>query len=60
MIGNYKLTISFLEKSDEVRKQRDSFTQMVNNFNDPDFWRDYNIIEPTESLEKAIKKLKKK
>ena len=41
-------------------KQRDSFTQMVNNFNDPDFWRDYNIIEPTESLEKAIKKLKKK
>ena len=41
-------------------KQRDSFTQMVNNFNDPDFCRDYNIIEPTESLEKAIKKLKKK
>ena len=39
--------------------QRDSFSQMVNNFNDPDFWKDYNIIEPTESLEKAIKKLKK-
>lgn len=40
-------------------KQRDSFLQMVNNFNDPDFWRAYNIIEPTESLEKAINKLKK-
>ena len=39
--------------------QRDSFSQMVDNFSDPDFWKDYNIIEPTESLEHAIKKLKK-
>ncbi len=39
--------------------QRDSFSQMVGNFSDPDFWKDYNIIEPTESLEHAIKKLKK-
>lgn len=39
--------------------QRDSFSQMVGNFSDPDFWKDYNIIEPTESLDKAINKLKK-
>lgn len=26
---------------------------------DPDFWKDYNIIEPTESLENAIGRLKK-
>ena len=26
---------------------------------DPDFWKDYNIIEPTESLESAINRLKK-
>ena len=26
---------------------------------DPDFWKDYNIIEPTESLENAINRLKK-
>ena len=26
---------------------------------DPDFWKDYNIIEPTESLEHAIDRLKK-
>ena len=26
---------------------------------DPDFWKDYNIIEPTESLEHAIGRLKK-
>lgn len=28
-------------------------------FDDPDFWKDYNIIEPTESLEHAISRLKK-
>lgn len=26
---------------------------------DPDFWKDYNIIEPTESLENAIGRLKR-
>ncbi|MGN0280956.1 MAG: carboxypeptidase-like regulatory domain-containing protein [Prevotella sp.] len=26
---------------------------------DKDFWKDYNIIEPTESLEKAVTKLRK-
>jgi hypothetical protein len=28
-------------------------------FMDPDFWADYNIIEPSESLEHAIGRLKK-
>ena len=28
-------------------------------FADPDFWKDYNIIEPTESLEHALGRLKK-
>ncbi len=35
------------------------FSKAVNDFTDTDFWKDYNIIEPTESLEKAIDKLKK-
>lgn len=39
--------------------EEDVFSDMVDNFNDPDFWKDYNIIEPTESLEKAVLKLKK-
>ncbi len=38
---------------------RDSFYDKVMFFDDPDFWKDYNIIEPTESLENAIDKLKK-
>lgn len=29
----------------------------VEYFKDPEFWEDYNIIEPTESLDKAIDKL---
>ena len=28
-------------------------------YSDPDFWKDYNIIEPTESLEHALGRLKK-
>lgn len=39
---------------------RDRFYDKVEYFNDPSFWADYNIIEPTESLEHAINKLKKK
>lgn len=38
--------------------EEDVFYDMVDSFNDPDFWKDYNIIEPTESLEKAVLKLK--
>jgi hypothetical protein len=32
----------------------------VSNFYDENFWEDYNIIEPSESLENAVNKLKKK
>ena len=39
---------------------RERFYDRVEYFDDPDFWADYNIIEPTESLEHAIERLKKK
>ena len=39
---------------------RDLFYDKVEYFQDPNFWEDYNIIEPTESLDKAIDKLMKK
>lgn len=38
---------------------RERFYDKVEYFDDPDFWADYNIIEPTESLQDAIGKLKK-
>ena len=40
--------------------QRDAFFDKVDYFRDPTFWQDYNIIEPTESLDKAIERLLKK
>jgi hypothetical protein len=39
---------------------RDAFYDKVDFFKDPDFWKDYNIIEPSESLDKAIGRLIKK
>lgn len=36
-----------------------SFFDKVEMFDDPDFWADYNIIEPSESLEHAIGKIRK-
>ena len=45
------------------RKERFRTTDYLNDkaqeFLDPDFWKDYNIIEPSESLEHAINRLKK-
>lgn len=40
-------------------KQTQSLSDNVNDFYDEDFWGSYNIIEPTESLESAVNKLKK-
>ena len=44
----------------EAFKDNQSLSDKVKDFYDPDFWKDYNIIPPTESLESAIDKLRKK
>ena len=36
-----------------------AFSDKVSDFLDADFWQNYNIIEPTESLELAVNKLRK-
>jgi len=36
------------------------FDDVVEEYWNEDFWREYNIIEPTESLESAVRKLKKR
>jgi len=41
-------------------KFTDVFSEKVNNFADPDFWGEYNVIEPDQSIESAIRKLSKK
>ncbi len=44
----------------EAFSLHDAYYDKVMAFSDPDFWKDYNIIEPSESLEHAVHKLKKK
>lgn len=39
---------------------RDAFYDKVDYFLDPAFWEDYNIIEPTETLDRAIERLLKR
>ena len=43
----------------EAFSDRYSLLDKVSNFYDANFWEGYNIIEPTESLESAVNKLKK-
>jgi hypothetical protein len=40
-------------------RNRNSLADEVSRFYDEDFWEDYNIIAPTESLEAAVNKLRK-
>jgi hypothetical protein len=46
--------------SKEKMKPNDFFTEEVKAFADPEFWGDYNIIEPDQSIETAIKRLNRK
>lgn len=46
-------------KFENPLKRRNIFSDNVGYYWDEDFWKDYNIIEPTESLDKAVEKLKK-
>lgn len=41
-------------------KPSDFFTEEVAAFADPDFWGDYNVIEPDQSIDAAIRKLSRK
>ena len=40
-------------------KQHDTLGRELKDFDDPDFWSDYNILLPTESLEHAFRRIKK-
>lgn len=43
----------------EAFRVADALSDKADEFYDPDFWKEYNIIEPSESLENAINRLKK-
>ncbi len=41
-------------------KPTDVFSDKVSSFTDKEFWGDYNVIEPDQSIESAIRRLSKK
>ncbi len=41
-------------------KYSDVFTEKVGAFTDPQYWGDYNVIEPDQSIESAIRRLSRK
>jgi hypothetical protein len=41
-------------------KPTDVFSEKVSDFSDPQYWGDYNVIEPDQSIETAIRKLNRK
>ena len=43
----------------EAFRSTETLADKTQAYLDPDFWKDYNIIEPTESLEHALGRLKK-
>lgn len=48
-----------IAKEDKV-KYSDVFSEKVSAFTDKEFWGDYNVIEPDQSIESAIRRLSRK
>jgi hypothetical protein len=44
----------------EKLRYSDVFSEQVGAFKDPEFWGDYNVIEPDQSIEAAIRRLSRK
>jgi hypothetical protein len=44
----------------EKVRYTDVFSEKVSAFADPDYWGDYNVIEPDQSIESAIRSLSRK
>lgn len=58
VVTNLREPVELIERKD-MFKVTDVMEDKAAEFMDPDFWADYNIIEPSESLEHAIGRLKK-
>lgn len=58
LITNVK-NVAEKPKRSTAFRAHDTLARELKDFNDPDFWKDYNILLPTESLEKAFRRIKK-
>jgi hypothetical protein len=44
-------------KKDEIVRGKDIFIEQIADFEDPEFWGDYNVIHPDESILSSIKRM---
>ena len=59
-VTDWRKGLNDSKKSTEKLRQNVIMIDKVSNFADPEFWGEYNIIEPEKSIETAIKKIQKK
>ncbi len=59
VVTDVRATAEPISRQDMFRST-DYLVEKAAEFQDPDFWEDYNIIEPSESLEHAIDRLRKR
>ena len=55
-VTDHKDEALIIEGSDRVRTNQ-ILTDDINSFQDPDFWEDYNIIQPDQSIQAAIQRI---
>lgn len=61
-----EMVVTDHEPSEVPRSRKHTFSHFdlldsgVADFGDPDFWQEYNILEPSESLEHAVERLKRR
>src|SRR5690606_35047465 len=58
-VTDWKVIDSKLVKDKRLLLPNTILTEQVSGFSDPQFWGEYNIIEPDKSIETAIEKIKK-
>jgi hypothetical protein len=58
-VTDWKVMDSKLVKDKRLLLPNTILTEQVSGFSDPQFWGEYNIIEPDKSIETAIEKIKK-
>ncbi|MGB6269107.1 MAG: carboxypeptidase-like regulatory domain-containing protein, partial [Olleya sp.] len=59
-ITDWNIDENLLSNKDNKRLRPTTILQdQASGFSDPDFWGEYNIIEPEKSIESAIKKISK-
>ena len=59
LVLNGDLSMNTVIARRDAFKSKQIFYDVVKEYWNEDYWKDYNIIEPTESLENAVKKLRK-